>query len=174
MSDHSTDIPEKPGKPGKPGRLARPTVDKPARSRKSAPKADQGQVTLLAGGNPQIPKGDGNAPVAAYIDAMPGWKSDVGRRLDALIVRAVPGVKKAVKWNSPLYGMNGEDWFLGIHCMTNYIKVGFFRGMSLQPLPPGKSRQKDVRYLDIREDGFDEEQFADWIIQASRLPGEKM
>jgi hypothetical protein len=130
---------------------------------------------LLAGGNPQIPKGYGDAPVQAYIAAMPGWKSDVGRRLDALIVGAVPGVQKAVKWNSPLYGVEGQGWFLGVHCFTRYVKVSFFRGAALTPVPPGPSKQADVRYLDIYEDKpLDEAQFADWVTQASRLPGEQM
>jgi hypothetical protein len=132
----------------------------------------QSKPTLLAGGNPQIPKADGNAPVQAYIRAMPGWKRKVGRRLDALIVRAVPGVRKAVKWNSPFYGMEGRGWFLSLHCFTKYVKVAFFRGTSLRPLPPGRSKQKEVRYLDIHEeDQFDEAQITDWVRQASRLPG---
>ena len=131
--------------------------------------------TLLSGGNPQIAKGYGDAPVQAYIAAMPGWKSDVGRRLDALIVRTVPGVRKAVKWNSPFYGVEGEGWFLSFHCFTKYIKVAFFRGASLRPVPPGESKQKDVRYLDIHEDDqLDEAQFAAWVKQASQLPGERM
>ncbi|ATU92533.1 DUF1801 domain-containing protein [Phyllobacterium zundukense] len=130
---------------------------------------------LLSGGNPQIAKGYGDAPVQAYIAAMPGWKSDVGRRLDALIVRTVPGVSKAVKWNSPLYGIEGQGWFLGVHVFTNYVKVAFFRGMSLRPVPPGESKQKEVRYLNIHEDDpFDEAQLADWVKQASQLPGERM
>src|ERR1041384_7957850 len=108
-------------------------------------------VKLLAGGNPQIAKGDGDAPVQAYIAAMPGWKRDVARRLDALIVRAVPGVRKAIKWNSPLYGIEGQGWFLGIHTFTNYVKVAFFRGRQLRPLPPGESKQAHTRYLNIRE-----------------------
>jgi hypothetical protein len=128
----------------------------------------------LAVGNPQIAKGDGDAPVQAYIAAMPGWKSDVGRRLDALIVRTVPGVHKAVKWNSPLYGLEGQGWFLGIHCFTKYVKVAFFRGTSLHPVPPGGSRSKDTRYLDIHEDDeLDEARFAAWVEQASQLPGER-
>jgi hypothetical protein len=132
-------------------------------------------IVLLSGGNPQIAKGYGDAPVQAYIAAMPGWKSDIGRRLDALIAEAVPDVRKAVKWNSPLYGMQEQHWFLGFHCMTRYVKVAFFRGAQLDPPPPGASKQKDVRYLDIYEDkGFDETQFGDWVKQASRLPGEKM
>jgi hypothetical protein len=130
---------------------------------------------LLSGGNPQIAKGYGGAPVKAYIAAMPGWKSKVGRRLDALITRAVPGVHKAVKYNSPLYGLEGQGWFLGIHVFTNYVKVAFFRGASLRPVPPGKSKQEHVRYLDIREgDQLEEAQFTAWVKQASKLPGEKL
>jgi hypothetical protein len=113
--------------------------------------------------------------VQAYIAALPGWKGDVGRRLDALIVRTVPGVRKAVKWNSPLYGLEGQGWFLGIHSFTNYVKVAFFRGTSLHPIPPGESKSKDTRYLDIREDDqLDEAQLATWVKQASQLPGERM
>jgi len=131
--------------------------------------------TLLSGGNPQIAKAYGDAPVQAYIAAMPGWKSDLGRRLDALITRAVPNVYKAVKWNSPLYGIEGEGWFLSIHCFTKYIKVAFFRGTSLRPLPPGASKTKAVRYLDVREhDPLDEAQFIAWVKQARSLPGERM
>jgi len=127
---------------------------------------------LLAGGNPQIPKGEGEAPVQAYIAAMPGWKRDVGLRLDALIVRTVPDVRKAVKWNSPFYGREGQGWFLNFHCFTAYVKVAFFRGASLRPLPPAESKDKDVRYLDIHADQqLDEAQLADWVKQASRLPG---
>ena len=127
---------------------------------------------LLAGGNPQIAKGDGDEPVRAYIAAMPGWKRDVGRRLDALIVRTVPGVRKAVKWNSPFYGVEDKGWFLSFHCFTSYIKVTFFRGTSLRPLPPGASKHETVRYLDIREDEeVDEARLAGWVKQAGRLPG---
>lgn len=133
---------------------------------------------LLSGDNPQIAKGYGDGPVQAYIAAIPGWKQDVARRLDAIIVRAVPGVRKAVKWNSPMYGVEGEgrrDWFLGIHCFSKYVKVAFFRGASLRPLPPGPSKQKEVRYLDVHQhDALDEAQFADWAKQASLLPGERM
>jgi hypothetical protein len=130
---------------------------------------------LLSGGNPQIAKASGDAPVQTYIAAMPGWKSEVWRRLDALIGRTVPNVYKAVKWNSPLYGIEGQGWFLGVHCFAKYIKVAFFRGASLRPVPPGASRQKDVRYLDIHEDDrLDEAQFAAWVKQASKLPGERM
>src|SRR3954453_460800 len=128
--------------------------------------------TLLSGGNPQIAKADGDVPVQAYIAAMPGWKRDVGRRLDALIVRTVPDVRKAVRWNSPFYGIDGQGWFLNFHCFTAYVKVAFFRGASLRPLPPAESKDKDVRYLDIHEDDdLDEAQFAEWVEQASRLPG---
>lgn len=140
----------------------------------SAKPAEQGKVVLLSGGNPQIAKGYGDEPVQAYIAAMPEWKSAVGSRLDAIVGRSVPGVAKAVKWNSPFYGMERDVWFLGFHCMTKYIKVAFFQGTALDPLPPGTSKQKDVRYLDIYEDGFDEDRFADWVKQASRLPGVKM
>ena len=148
-------------------------------STKAAERAAAGRVaakpTLLAGGNPRIAKADGDAPVQAYIAAMPGWKSDVGRRLDALIVRTVPGVRKAVKWNSPFYGVEGQGWFLSYHCFTKYVKVTFFRGASLRPVPPGESKQKDVRYLDIHEDDqLDEARFAGWVTQASQLPGERM
>jgi hypothetical protein len=129
---------------------------------------------LLAGGNPQIAKGYGDAPVQAYIAAIPGWKRDVGRRLDALIARTVPNVYKAVKWNSPFYGIEGNGWFLSFHCYTNYIKVAFFRGASLRPRPPGESKQKEVRYLDVRDEELDEAQFVDWVKQASKLPGERM
>ena len=127
---------------------------------------------LLSGGNPQIAKGDGDASVQAYIAAMPGWKRDIGRRLDALITKAVPDARKAVKWNSPFYGIDGRGWFLSFHCFTKYVKVGFFDGASLRPLPPGESKHKDVRYLDIHEgDPLDESQLVDWMKQASRLPG---
>ncbi len=145
------------------------------RPQRAAAKAD-GPV-LLSGGNPQIAKGYGDAPVQAYIAAMPGWKSDLGRRLDAIVTDAVPGVRKAVKWNSPFYGAPDADgtWFLSFHVFAKYVKVAFFKGASLEPLPPGPSKQKDVRYLDIREDDpLDEAQFADWVRQASRLSGEKM
>jgi hypothetical protein len=138
-------------------------------------KKTESEPRLLSGGNPQIPKGDGDAPVRAYIEAMPGWKRDLGRRLDALIVGAVPNVHKAVKWNSPFYGMEGDGWFLNFHCFTNYVKVAFFRGMSLDPIPPGASKSGDTRYLDIREDEeLDERQFLDWVKQASTLPGEAL
>ena len=144
----------------------------------SAAKTARGQPdgpVLLSGGNPQIAKGYGDGPVQAYIAAMPGWKSAVGRRIDDLIVRALPDVEKAVKWNSPFYGTERDLWFLGFHCLSKYVKVAFFRGASLVPQPPGASRQKDVRYLDIHEGAaIDEAQFIDWVCQAAGLPGERM
>jgi hypothetical protein len=153
--------------------MANKEASKPATAaKKTAAKPTAEPPRLLSGGNPQIPKADGDAPVQAYIAAMPGWKSDMGRRLDALIVRTVPDVRKAVKWNSPFYGMEGQGWFLSFHCFTKYIKVAFFRGASLHPLPPGESKDKDTRYLDIHEnDEFDEELIASWIRQASELAG---
>jgi hypothetical protein len=127
---------------------------------------------LLSGGNPQIAKADGDAPVQAYIAAMPGWKRDLGKRLDALIVRNVPNVRKAVKWNSPFYGIEDRGWFLAFHTFTNYVKVTFFRGTSLRPLPPVASKQIEVRYIDLREgDDLDEAQMARWVKQAAALPG---
>ena len=147
--------------------------DKPATNKpRSTSRPGAAPVVLLAGGNPQIAKADGDAPVQAYIAAMPGWKRDVGRRLDALIVRTVPNVRKAVKWNSPFYGIEGRGWFLSVHVFTRYVKVTFFTGGSLKPLPPGKSKNDDVRTLDIREDdSLDEAQLADWIRQAAAIPG---
>ena len=132
------------------------------------------EIKYLSGGNPQIPMGYGELPVRTYIEAMPGWKRAAGEKLDALIGRAVPGVMKAVKWNTPMYGTEPDHYFLGFHVFDRYIKVSFNAGAQLTPLPPGPSRQKNVRYLDIHEDGFDEAQFEDWVTQASRLPGEKM
>ena len=146
-----------------------------SKPRKTAVKSQPRKIakpTLLAGGNPQIAKAGGDAPVLAYIAATPGWKRDIGRRLDALIVRTVPGVRKAVKWNSPFYGIEGRGWFLSFHCFTNYIKVAFFRGTSLGPIPPGESKQKEVRYLDIHEDDqLDETRIANWVKQSAALPG---
>ena len=130
---------------------------------------------LLAGGNPQIPMGYGDAPVQAYIAALPGWKRDVGRRLDALVTRAVPEVHKAVKYNSPFYGLDDTEWFLSFHCYDRYIKVAFFNGAALRPPPPEGSKQKNVRYLHVHEDDeIDEAQFTRWVKQASKLPGEKL
>ena len=157
---------------------AKRVAAKAAKPRKTAPKSQSRKAakpTLLAGGNPQIAKADGDAPVQAYIAAMPGWKRDVGRRLDALIVRNVPNVRKAVRWNSPFYGIEGQGWFLSVHCLTKYVKVAFFRGTSLRPVPPGESKSKDTRYVDIHEDDqFDEAQLAAWVKQARQLPGERM
>ena len=146
---------------------------------RKASKTPAKKPALLSGGNPQIAKAYGDAPVEAYIAAMPGWKSDLGRRLDAIITKSVPHVRKAVKWNSPFYGADGEGegqtWFLSFHCFTKYVKVAFFRGASLRPLPPGASKQKDVRYLDIHEDdSLDETLFAAWVKQVSLLPGVRM
>ena len=133
------------------------------------------QPVLLSGGNPQIAKGEGDAVVQRYIAAMPGWKRELGERLDAVITRAVPGVRKAVKWNSPFYGAaDAEGWFLSYHCFAKYVKVTFFRGTSLDPVPAGKSKHPEVRYLDVREGEFDEAEFGDWVRQASALPGEKL
>jgi hypothetical protein len=127
------------------------------------------------GGNPQIAKGYGDAPVQAYIAAMPGWKSALGRRIDRLVTKAVPGVRKAVKWNSPFYGMEDDVWFLNFHVYTKYVKVAFLNGAELRPVPPGKSTHKRVRYLDLHEDEeLDEKQFTTWVKQAAELPGEKM
>ena len=151
------------------GKTPRKSAKVAARKRTKAAEAPK--PTLLAGGNPQIAKADGDAPVQAYIAAMPGWKGDVGHRLDALIVRTVPGVRKAVKWNSPFYGVEGQGWFLNFHTFTKYVKVAFFRGTSLRPVPPGKSRHKEVRYVDIYEDQFEEAQMATWIRQAAAQPG---
>ena len=141
-------------------------------AKKAAAKRVAAKPTLLAGGNPQIATAVGDAPVRAYIAAMPGWKSDVGRRLDALIVRAVPGVRKAVKWNSPFYGVEGQGWFLSLHCYSKYVKLAFFRGTSLRPVPPGESKLKETRYIDIHEDDqIDAKQLATWIKQAASIPG---
>lgn len=130
------------------------------------------QPTLLSGGNPQIAKGDGDAPVQAYIAALPGWKQPLAARLDALIVEAVPGVQKAVKWNSPFYGMPDQGWFLSVHAFKHYLKVAFFKGAALKPVPPGSSKSDEVRYLDIREtDALDEARFTDWVKQAAAIPG---
>jgi hypothetical protein len=151
-----------PAKAGK-----RPEAAPKSRSRKAA------KPKLLSGGNPQIAKADGDAPVQAYIAAMPGWKRDVGRRLDALIVRNVPNVRKAVRWNTPFYGIEGQGWFLAFHCITKYIKVTFFRGTSLRPVPPVESKVKYVRYFHIHEDDqLDEELVTIWIRRASELPGD--
>jgi len=148
------------------GRKSRKPVK--AKPRKTA------KPVLLSGGNPQIAKGHGDAPVQAYIAAIPGWKRDIASRVDALIVRTVPNVQKAVKWNSPFYGLEDRGWFLSFHCFTKYLKVTFFRGRSLIPVPPRESRHPEVRYLDVYEDQLDESQLANWVKQASELPGEKL
>jgi hypothetical protein len=167
----------------KPRKAATQSKPAPKASAKAKPRAGGAKpvaaqkdgtttVVLLSGGNPQIAKADGDAPVQAYIAAMPGWKSDLGRRLDALIVRNVPHVRKAVKWNSPFYGVEGQGWFLSFHCFTHYVKVTFFRGTSLRPIPPGPSKDKDTRHVDIREsDPLDEARWATWLKQAAALPG---
>ena len=153
--------------------MAGKTSKKPAEAVKKAPaKRVAAEPMLLAGGDPQIARADGDAPVQAYIAAMPGWKSAAGQRLDALIVRTVPGVRKAVKWNSPFYGVEGQGWFLSFHTYANHVKVAFFRGASLRPVPPGESKSKEVRYLDIHAvDQLDEAQLAAWTRQAAALPG---
>ncbi len=133
-----------------------------------------GKPKLLSGGNPQIAKSHGDAPVQAYIAAMPEWKRDIGRRIDAIVTRAVPGVKKAVKWNSPFYGVDEGVWFLSFHVFTRYVKVTFFRGASLEPPPKGVSKYKNIRYYDIHEGDFDEKRFTSWVKQAAALPGERM
>jgi hypothetical protein len=153
---------------------ARKTAKSPAKEMpvRDAGRADSSSPKLLSGGNPQIPKGDGDAPVQAYLAAMPGWKSDTGRRLDELIVRTVPHVRKAVRWNSPFYGVEGEGWFLSFHCFTKYIKIVFLRGTSLKPLPPVESKDPNTRYFHIYEnEPLDEEQLAQWIRQSAKLPG---
>lgn len=146
----------------------------PKRARAAAP-AQAAQPVLLSGGNPQIAKGYGQAPIEAYLAAMPGWKQPVGRALDTLITATIPDVAKAVKWNTPLYGLEGQGWFLGFHCYARYIKLTFFRGMALDPVPPVSSKSADTRYLHIHEaERIDEAQLASWIVQASRMPGERM
>jgi len=156
--------PPRPAKAGSAAREAKPI---------KAQAGGKAAVVLLSGGNPQIAKADGDAPVQAYIAAMPGWKSDLGRRLDALIVRAVPQVRKAVRWNSPFYGREGQGWFLSFHVLTRYVKVTFFQGTSLRPIPPGGTlKSKEARWIDIYEDdGLDEAQMTAWVKQAAALPG---
>jgi hypothetical protein len=154
-------------------RASKPRSAPKARATPKPIKVRKGEkVVLLTGGNPQIAKAEGDAPVQAYIAAMPGWKSDLGKRLDALIVRNVPNVRKAVKWNSPSYGIEGQGWFLSFHVFTRYVKATFFRGASLRPVPPGASKHNDVRYFDIYEgDELGETQMANWMKQAAALPG---
>jgi hypothetical protein len=153
---------------------AKPSKAKPAKAKRSKLRKGKDGVVLLSGGNPQIAKADGDAPVQAYIAALPGWKSGVGKRLDAIIVRSVPKVRKAVKWNSPFYGIEDRGWFMSFHAFTRYLKVAFIKGAALRPLPPGPSKDKDARYLDIYEgDELDEKQIASWVKQAAALPGWK-
>lgn len=161
---------DKQPKPGqaRPAAKATPKAVPPTRRTRQKPARE---VVLLSGGNPQIAKADGNAPVQAYLDALPGWKGDLGKRLDLLIERVVPDVQKAVKWNSPLYGVRDQGFFLGIHTFTHYLKVAFFRGAELRPVPPDPSKDKYTRYVNIREGQFDEKQMAAWITQAAALPG---
>lgn len=156
-------------KSGAPANKPRKSV---TRSTSAAKAGGKSKVNLLSGGNPQIAKADGDAPVQAYIAAMPGWKSEIGKRLDAIIVRNAPKVRKAVKWNSPFYGIEGQGWFLTFHVFTRYVKVTFFRGSSLRPVPPGAGKDKQARWIDIYEDDkFDEAQMAKWVKQAAALPG---
>jgi hypothetical protein len=158
--------------PGKPHLVSRTGKAKPkAKAGVREAKGREGEkVVLLSGGNPQIAKADGDAPVQAHIVAMPSWKRDLGKRLDTLIVRNVPNVRKAVKWNSPFYGIEGQGWFLSFHVFTHYVKATFFRGTSLRPVPPGGT-SKDARWIDIHEDDLDEAQMAMWVKQAAALPG---
>ncbi len=141
------------------------------KSKKTTPKSTAGGVKLLSGGNPQIAKADGDAPVQAYIAAMPEWKSDLGRRLDDIIVRTVPNVRKAVRWNSPWYGIEGMGWFASYHVFTKYVKVTFLNGVSLDPEPPGSGKDPDSRWVDIYEDQLDEEQMEEWVRQSAAIPG---
>jgi hypothetical protein len=162
-------------------RQSKPAHKKPKAGAKARPGASKARPVkkrkggrtpvLLSGGNPQIAKADGDAPVRQYIAAMPGWKRAIGQRLDALIVRSVPGVRKAVKWNSPMYGIEGQGWFLSFHVFTRYVKVTFFRGTSLRPVPPGVSEHQEVRDIDIHEANLEEAQMARWVKQAAALPG---
>lgn len=154
--------------------LAKADKARKAAPTKAATKSRAQKSALLSGGNPQIAKGYGDAPVKAYIAAIPDWKRDIAQEVDRLIEKTVPGVRRAVKWNSPLYGVEEGHWFLAYHCFAKYLKVTFFRGTSLDPVPPGQSKHKEIRYLDIREGELDATQFTDWVKQASKLPGEKM
>jgi hypothetical protein len=168
---------KKEPKPGNRAKAARSTAlpARPVGKQKQATRTAEVSPApvkpkLLSGGNPQIAKADGNAPVQAYIQAMPGWKSDVGRRLDALIEQSVPNVRKAVRWNSPFYGLDGQGWILSFHVFTRYVKVTFFNGIALRPTPPGGTA-KEARWIDVHEGGLDEAQMKKWILQAAKLPG---
>ena len=153
------------------GMSKKATVKGTSRASRPRTSATKSKPTLLSGGNPQIAKAEGDAPVRAYIAAMPGWKHEVGKRLDAIVARNVRSVRKAVKWNSPFYGVEGQGWFLSFHVFARYVKVTFFRGTSLRPVPPGASKHKEVRYVDIHEDDLDEAQMANWVKQAAAMPG---
>ncbi|WP_052573043.1 DUF1801 domain-containing protein [Haloferula sp. BvORR071] len=167
--------PEPKAKAAKKATKSKPAPEKDAEGyRDKLPREPKTGVVLLSGGNPQIAKGDGDEPVQAYIAAMPEWKGEIGRKLDKLIERLVPKVSKAVRWNSPFYGVEGQGWFLGAHCLTKYVKVTFFAGKSLKPMPPGGTpKSGETRWIDIPEGGFDEAQMKDWIKQAAALPGWK-
>jgi len=169
MPGKATSKPEGTARAGKRRRSAAKSKSPPKAGARARPGAGDA-VVRLSGGNPQIAKAEGDAPVQAYIAAMPGWKRDIGKRLDALVVRNVPGVRKAVKWNSPFYGIEGRGWFLAFHVFTHYVKVTFFRGTSLRPAPPGGTA-KDARWIDIHEDDLDEARLARWVKQAAALPG---
>ena len=157
--------------PNKSRRSAKAAAKGKSRAAEVKPSARKGKkVVLLSGGNPQIAKADGDAPVQSYIDAIPGWKRDVGKQLDALITRHVPKVRKAVKWNSPFYGIEDRGWFMSFHVFNRYVKVTFFRGTSLLPVPPGGA-SKEARWIDIHKDDFNEKQLARWVKQAAALPG---
>jgi len=163
----------------KPTKVSKKTATKSVAAKPKQARTKSAKPKLLSGGNPQIGKAYGDAPVQTYIASMPGWKGGIGRRLDEIITRTVPNVYKAVKWNTPFYGFEEEPergaWFLGFHCVTQYVKVAFFNGSQLKPIPPGESTQKDVRYLHIYEnEPWDEQQFVDWVKQASKLPLKRM
>ena len=151
--------------------MARKTSKRSTKASMKTTENAGGEVVLLSGGNPQIAKADGDAPVQAYIAAMPGWKSDLGRRLDDLIVRTVPNVRKAVRWNSPWYGIEGEGWFVSYHVFTRYVKVTFVNGSELDPVPPGSGNDPDSRWIDIHEGELDDEQMEEWVRQSAALPG---
>ena len=151
--------------------MTRKTSKRPTAAPTKITENAREERVLLSGGNPQIAKADGDAPVQAYISAMPDWKSDIGRRLDDLIVRTVPNVRKAVRWNSPWYGLEGEGWFLCFHVFTRYVKVTFMNGAALRPVPPGSGKDSHARWADIHEEELDEEQMATWVRQAAALPG---
>jgi len=152
------------------GRTSTPKA--PAKAPAKALQTKAKPVKLLTGGNPQIPKGDGDAPVQAYIAAMPGWKSAVGKRLDALIVRNLPQVQKAVRWNSPFYGIEGQGWLVSFHVLTRCVQLNFFCGAALQPVPSGSGKDPNARWLNISEgEALDEAQITAWLKQAAGMSG---